>query len=58
MGSIGGALVAGIHDGHHRGPGLRRLGTGVSNLAFFLILVVVLSLRPQGLFGKQTVRVA
>jgi branched-subunit amino acid ABC-type transport system permease component len=29
-----------------------------SNLSFFLILVIVLSLRPQGLFGKQSVRVA
>lgn len=29
-----------------------------STLVFFLVLVVVLSVRPQGLFGKQAVRVA
>jgi branched-subunit amino acid ABC-type transport system permease component len=29
-----------------------------STMAYFVVLIVVLSIRPQGLFGKQTARVA
>jgi branched-chain amino acid transport system permease protein len=29
-----------------------------STLVFFLVLVVVLSVRPQGLFGKRAARIA
>jgi branched-subunit amino acid ABC-type transport system permease component len=29
-----------------------------STMSFFIVLVIVLSLRPQGIFGKQTARVA
>ena len=58
MGSIGGALVAGIMMVTIEDLVSVVWGPVWSNLAFFLILVVVLSLRPQGLFGKQTVRVA
>ena len=58
MGSLGGALLAAIL--------MVTLGDVVavvwspiwSSPTFFLVLVVVLSLRPQGLFGKQSARVA
>jgi branched-chain amino acid transport system permease protein len=58
MGSLGGALVAGILM-----VTLEDI-VGVvwspvwSQISFFIVLVVVLSLRPQGLFGKPTARVA
>ena len=58
MGSLGGALVAAIL--------MVTLGDVIavvwsplwSTPTFFFVLVIVLSLRPQGLFGKQTARVA
>jgi branched-chain amino acid transport system permease protein len=58
MGSLGGALVAGIL--------MVMIGDIVavvwspiwSSMSFFVVLVIVLSLRPQGLFGKQSARVA
>ena len=58
MGSLGGALVAAI--------GMIMIEDIVavvwspiwSTLVFFLVLVLVLSVRPQGLFGKQSARVA
>ena len=58
MGSLGGALLAAIL--------MVTLGDVVavvwspiwSSPTFFLVLVIVLSLRPQGLFGKQSARVA
>jgi branched-chain amino acid transport system permease protein len=58
MGSLAGALVAGIMM-----VTLEDL-VGVlwspvwSTMSFFIVLVIVLSLRPQGLFGKQSARVA
>jgi branched-chain amino acid transport system permease protein len=58
MGSLAGAMVAGILM-----VTLEDL-VGViwspvwSTMSFFVVLVIVLSLRPQGLFGKQTARVA
>ena len=58
MGSIGGALVAGIMMITIEDLVSVVWGPVWSNLAFFLILVAVLSLRPQGLFGKPSVRVA
>ena len=58
MGSIGGALVAGIMMITIEDLVSVIWGPVWSNLAFFLILVVVLSLRPQGLFGKPSIRVA
>ena len=57
MGSLGGALVAGIMMVTIEDLVAVVWGPVWSNLTFFLILVVVLSLRPQGLFGKQSVRV-
>ena len=58
MGSLGGALLAAIL--------MVTLGDVVavvwspiwSSPTFFFVLVIVLSLRPQGLFGKQSARVA
>lgn len=58
MGSLGGALIAAI--------GMITIEDIVavawspiwSTLVFFLVLVVVLSVRPQGLFGKPSARVA
>jgi len=58
MGSLGGALVASI------GMVMLEDVVGVvwspiwSTMTFFIVLVVVLSLRPQGLFGKQLARTA
>jgi branched-chain amino acid transport system permease protein len=58
MGSLGGALVASIAM-----VTIENLVSVVwspvwSTLSFFLVLVIVLSVRPQGLFGKQSARVA
>jgi len=58
MGSLGGALLAAIL--------MVTLGDVIavvwspiwSSPTFFFVLVIVLSLRPQGLFGKQSARVA
>jgi branched-chain amino acid transport system permease protein len=58
MGSLGGALLAGIF--------MVTLGDIIavvwspiwSTPTFFVVLVIVLSLRPQGLFGKLSARVA
>ncbi len=58
MGSLGGALVASI------GMVMLEDVVGVvwspiwSTMTFFIVLVIVLSLRPQGLFGKQLARTA
>ena len=58
MGSLGGALLAGILM-----VTLEDI-VGVvwspvwSIIAFYIVLVIVLSIRPQGLFGKQSARVA
>jgi branched-chain amino acid transport system permease protein len=58
MGSLGGALLAGILM-----VTLEDLVSVVwspvwSTMTFFIVLVIVLSFRPQGIFGKQTARVA
>lgn len=58
MGSLGGALVASI------GMVMVEDVVGVvwspiwSTMTFFIVLVIVLSVRPQGLFGKQLARAA
>jgi hypothetical protein len=56
MGSLGGALVAGIMMVTVEDLVSVIWGPVWSNLTFFLILVIVLSLRPQGIFGKQSRR--
>jgi branched-chain amino acid transport system permease protein len=58
MGSIGGALVAGIFMITVEDMVSVIWGPVWSSLTFFLILVIILSARPQGLFGKQSARLA
>jgi len=58
MGSLAGALVAGIAM-----VTLEDLVGAIwspvwSTMAFFVVLVIVLSFRPQGLFGQQSARAA
>ncbi len=58
MGSLGGAMLAGV--------GMVFIGDMVgaisspiwSSMSYFIVLTIVLVFRPQGLFGKQSVRVA
>ena len=58
MGSLGGAMLAGV--------GMVFIGDMVgviwspvwSSMSYFIVLAVVLLFRPQGLFGKQSARVA
>ena len=58
MGSLGGAMLAGV--------GMVFVGDMVgvvwspiwSSMSYFIVLAVVLLIRPQGLFGKQSARVA
>lgn len=58
MGSLGGALVAGILMVMLQDVVAVVWSPIWSSMTFFVVLVVVLSLRPQGLFGKQSTRVA
>ncbi len=58
MGSIGGALAAGVLMITVQDIVSVVWGPVWSSLTFFLILVVILSVRPQGLFGKQSARLA
>jgi branched-chain amino acid transport system permease protein len=57
MGSLVGALVAGIAMVTVEDI-VNVWSPTWATLSFFLLLIVVLSLRPQGLFGKQSSRVA
>ena len=57
MGSLGGALVAGVAMVTIEDL-INVWSPTWATLSFFLLLVVVLSIRPQGLFGKQSERVA
>lgn len=58
MGSLGGAMLAGV--------GMVFVGDMVgvvwspvwSSMSYFIVLAVVLLVRPQGIFGKQSARVA
>ncbi len=58
MGSLGGAMLAGV--------GMVFIGDMVgviwspiwSSMSYFIVLTIVLLVRPQGLFGKQSARVA
>ena len=58
MGSLGGALLAGILMVTLEDVVGVVWSPVWSQITFFLVLVLVLSLRPQGLFGKQSARVA
>lgn len=57
MGSLGGALVAGIAMVTIEDI-VNVWSPTWATLSFFLLLILVLSVRPQGLFGKPTARVA
>jgi branched-chain amino acid transport system permease protein len=58
MGSLAGALVAGISMIILEDIVAVAWSPVWSNITFFILLVIVLSFRPQGLFGKQSARVA
>jgi branched-chain amino acid transport system permease protein len=58
MGSIGGALAAGVFMITVQDIVSVIWGPVWSSLTFFVILVIVLSFRPQGIFGKQEARLA
>lgn len=58
MGSLGGALVAGILMVMLQDVVAVVWSPIWSSMSFFVVLVIVLSVRPQGLFGKQSARVA
>lgn len=58
MGSLGGAMLAGVSMvfiGDVVGTAWSPIW---STMSYFIVLVVVLLIRPQGLFGKQSTRVA
>lgn len=58
MGSIGGALAAGVFMITVEDMVSVIWGPVWSSLTFFLILVIILSVRPQGIFGKHEARLA
>lgn len=58
MGSLGGALVAGIFMVTIENIVGVLWSPVWSTLSFFMVLVIVLSFRPQGLFGKASARTA
>ena len=58
MGSLGGAMLAGVSM-VFIGDMVGAVWSPVwSSMSYFIVLIIVLLLRPQGLFGKQSVRVA
>lgn len=56
MGSIEGAIVAGIALGLIESLVAGYLGNQFRDIAGFLIVIIVLAVRPQGLFGLKTER--
>lgn len=57
FGSNAGALIGGVAVGLIESATLRYLGGTYANLMLFAVLLVVLLVRPQGLFGRQRERV-
>lgn len=53
---IRGAVVGGFAVGLIEAAGVRWFGAQYANLIVFGVLIVVLSMRPQGLFGRRAVR--
>jgi branched-subunit amino acid ABC-type transport system permease component len=58
MGSLGGALLAGILMVTLEDLVAVLWSPVWSTMTFFIVLVIVLSFRPQGIFGKQAARLA
>ena len=52
MGSIGGSLAGGLLLGLSEGIGGAFLGTGYRDMVGYLIFLLVLLVRPRGLFGR------
>lgn len=53
MGSLRGALLAGLLLGVAEGVGAAVVGTGYRDMVGFLIFLLVLVVRPNGLFGRR-----
>ena len=56
FGSQFGALVGGLGAGLIQAEGLRYIGNDYTSIVLFGMLLTVLLLRPQGLFGRVTLR--
>ena len=56
MGSLPGALVGGLLLGVVEVLAVAYVGSSWRDLVAFGLLFVILVLRPQGLFGRRTVR--
>lgn len=56
IGSVPAALVGGLMLGQIESLATAYLGLNYRNLAAFLILALVLALRPEGLFGRTSLR--
>ena len=54
MGSIPGAIVGGLIIGFAESFGAYYISTDYKDIIAFVLLVVILSLRPQGLFAKRS----
>jgi branched-chain amino acid transport system permease protein len=57
MGSLGGAVAGGILLGVTESLGGAWLPSGFKDIIGFIFIIVVLALRPQGLFGVKRVRI-
>lgn len=53
MGSVGGTLAGGLVLGLSESLGAKAFGTGYKDLVALLVFLLVLTLRPQGLFGRK-----
>ena len=53
VGTIVGAMIIGVLESLGTGYLDPRLGGGFGNVACYVLLLVVLILRPHGLFGRQ-----
>jgi branched-chain amino acid transport system permease protein len=56
MGSVGGAVIGGLLIGLAEVLSIRFLGADMVNIAVYGLLLVLLILRPQGLFGRPPAR--
>jgi branched-chain amino acid transport system permease protein len=56
FGSIPGAIVGGVIIGVVESMAVLYLPEGINNVAAYILLLLVLMVRPQGLFGIQSKR--